>query len=129
MSLLRCPSRSVQDKKGFQKIFCGVKVTLIRSPIWPRGLPLCEDKKKGGLGIRSLAKLNRSFLCKWVWSFANEPNSLGKRVINRKFGEETRGWCSGLLKAVMAMGSGEKLGKNGSLFPLMDSFRLEMEDE
>jgi hypothetical protein len=28
---------------------------------------ICKDKKKGGLGIKNLRKMNISLLCKWWW--------------------------------------------------------------
>ena len=33
---------------------------------------VCTYKKKGGLSVRSLSKLNKALLCKWNWRFSNE---------------------------------------------------------
>ena len=55
---------------------------------------VCSDRKMGGLGIKSLAILNKALLCKWIWRFANERESLWRNVIRWKFGEERGGWCS-----------------------------------
>ena len=38
--------------------------------------------------------LNKALLCKWIWRFANERDSLWRNVILWKFGEERGGWCS-----------------------------------
>ncbi|RVW35452.1 putative ribonuclease H protein [Vitis vinifera] len=57
----------------------------------------CLDKRKDGLGVRCLSTFNRALLCKWTWRFANERDTLWRRVISRKFGEEEGG---GILKRV-----------------------------
>ena len=56
---------------------------------------VCIEKKVGGLGVRGLYKLNRAWLGKWNWRFANEMNSLWRETIRRKFFEMQGGWCSG----------------------------------
>jgi hypothetical protein len=33
---------------------------------------ICKNKKKGGLGIKSIEKMNLSLLCKWWWRLNNE---------------------------------------------------------
>jgi hypothetical protein len=33
---------------------------------------ICRSKKKGGLGIKNLWKMNIALLCKWWWSIENE---------------------------------------------------------
>ena len=52
---------------------------------------VCSDKRKGGLGVRCLSKLNRTLLGKWSWRFTKEKGTLWKQVVNRKFGVEERG--------------------------------------
>ena len=56
------------------------------------GLIFLQRRKKGGLGLRSSFKLNKTLLCKWSWRFANERNALWRNVISSKFGETLRGW-------------------------------------
>ena len=53
---------------------------------------MCTDKRKGGLGIKSFSKMNKALLCKWSWRFANDRNSLWRKVICSKFGETNGGW-------------------------------------
>jgi hypothetical protein len=36
---------------------------------WPK---VCKSKKKGGLGIKDIRKMNLSLLCKWVWKVDRE---------------------------------------------------------
>jgi hypothetical protein len=33
---------------------------------------ICKHKKKGGLGIKDIRKMNLSLLCKWWWKSDNE---------------------------------------------------------
>ena len=56
---------------------------------------VCTNKRKGGLGVRGLQKLNQALLGKWNWRFANEGNALWRETINKKFGEMQVGWCYG----------------------------------
>ena len=37
---------------------------------------ICFDKRDGGLGVKSLSILNKTLLCKCIWRFANERDSL-----------------------------------------------------
>ena len=55
---------------------------------------VCTSKKKGGLGIRSLTKLNTSLLGKWNLRFAVEDNRPWKELIKLKYGLEEGGWFS-----------------------------------
>ncbi|RVW92361.1 LINE-1 retrotransposable element ORF2 protein [Vitis vinifera] len=51
-------------------------------------------KKKGGLGVRNLALMNKALLGKWNWRFATEREVLWKKVISHKYGVEEGGWCT-----------------------------------
>ena len=53
---------------------------------------VCTDKRKWGLGIKIFSKMNKALLCKWNWRFANDRNSLWRKVICNKFGETNGGW-------------------------------------
>ena len=53
---------------------------------------VCTDKRKGGLGIKNLSKMNKALLCKWSWRFANDRDSLRRKIICNKFGEDNGGW-------------------------------------
>ncbi|RVW26389.1 putative ribonuclease H protein [Vitis vinifera] len=53
---------------------------------------ICEDKSKGGLGLRKLVFLNKALLGKWVWRFAIDRDDLWKQVIVAKYGQEGLGW-------------------------------------
>ncbi|RVW49339.1 LINE-1 reverse transcriptase-like [Vitis vinifera] len=49
---------------------------------------VCLEKKKGGLGVRNLALMNKALLGKWNWRFATEREVLWKKVISHKYGVE-----------------------------------------
>ncbi|KAL6346545.1 hypothetical protein AAG906_000163 [Vitis piasezkii] len=53
---------------------------------------ICEDKSKGGLGLRKLVLLNKALLGKWIWRFAYDKDNLWKQVITAKYGQEGHGW-------------------------------------
>ena len=52
---------------------------------------VCTEKKKGGLGLRRFSILNKALMCKWCCRFANERDSLWRKVIRSKFGEDYGG--------------------------------------
>ncbi|RVW32762.1 putative ribonuclease H protein [Vitis vinifera] len=100
-----------------QYISKGGRMTLIRStlssmPIYcmslfqmPRSVSLrLEHKRKGGLGVRSLALLNKALLCKWSWRFAVEREALWRQVISAKYGEEEGGWRSCVVRGSFGVG-------------------------
>ena len=51
---------------------------LERKPYLIKWAIVCSDKKKGGLGVRSLSTLNWALLFKWSWRFAVERETLWK---------------------------------------------------
>ena len=55
---------------------------------------MCTSKEKGGLGIRSLVKLNKSLLEKWNLRLAVEDNPPWKDIIKLKYRLEEGAWFS-----------------------------------
>lgn len=49
-----------------------------------RWTKICKSKKKGGLGIKDIRKMNVSLLCKWFWKLENE-SGLWQEIINFKY--------------------------------------------
>lgn len=47
---------------------------------------VCSSKQNGGLGLRMLVVMNKTLICKWLWRFGVEEDSLWKRVIASKYG-------------------------------------------
>ena len=72
---------------------------------------VCSEKKKGGLGLRRFSILNKALMCKWCWRFANERDSLWRKVIRSKFGEDYGGWSSGEIKGGFGVGLWKEIRK------------------
>lgn len=81
------------------------KPHLIKLPI------VCLNRKKRGLCVRHLSVLNRVLLCKWIWHFSTECDSLWRKVIDLKFGVVIGEWC--LVKLGVAMGLERNLEVKG----------------
>jgi hypothetical protein len=45
---------------------------------------MCKSKKKGGLGIKNLWKMNIGLLCKWWWSLKTQ-NGLWQDIVRVKY--------------------------------------------
>ena len=45
---------------------------------------ICKNKKKGGLGIKNLRKMNVSLPCKWWWKLEKE-DGLWQRIVRYKY--------------------------------------------
>jgi hypothetical protein len=45
---------------------------------------ICKSKKKGGIGIKDIKKMNISLLCKWWWKLDNE-DGLWQDVVRNKY--------------------------------------------
>ena len=69
---------------------------------------ICYDKRDGGLGVRSLSI---TLLCKWIWHFANERDSLLRKVICGTFGEDRGGWCSREVRGAFGTGVWKEIRK------------------
>ncbi|RVX11584.1 LINE-1 retrotransposable element ORF2 protein [Vitis vinifera] len=113
-------------KRKRQFISKGGRMTLIQSTLSRGGAlerkshlvnwdTVCLDKSKGGLGVRRLSILNRALLCKWNWRFANERDTLWRRVISRKFREEEGGWYSKEVREGFGVGFWKDIRKEGVL--------------
>ena len=74
---------------------------------------VCLDKRKGGLGYGNLSLLNKAFLCKWSWCFAKQNGAFWRQVINRKYREEERGWCSSEVRGAYRVGLWKTFKKEG----------------
>ena len=77
---------------------------LERKPHLVNWKTVCLEKNRGGLGVRSLSKMNQALLCKWCWRFANERDPLCILVISTKFGEEDGGWNTSDIKGGYGIG-------------------------
>ena len=55
--------------------------------------------------------LPSTLLCKWCWRFANERDSLWRKVIRSKFGEGFGGWSSGDINGGFGVGLWKEIRK------------------
>ena len=76
---------------------------------------MCTEKIKGGLGLRSLSKLNKALLNKWSWRFANERDSLWRLIISSKFGVASGGWSTGDIRGGYGTGLWKEIRKEWPL--------------
>ncbi|RVX14105.1 putative ribonuclease H protein [Vitis vinifera] len=94
MSIFQIP-RAVRIRlEKIQRDFLWGGGALEQKPHLVRWSIVCDDKGKGGLGVKSLGLFNKALLGKWAWRFANEKTALWNQVIRRKYGEEKGGWRS-----------------------------------
>ncbi|RVW27576.1 hypothetical protein CK203_097514 [Vitis vinifera] len=56
--------------------------------VWDSVEERFRKRKKGGLGVRNLALMNKALLGKWNWRFTIESEALWKQVISHKYGVE-----------------------------------------
>ena len=76
MSLFYMP-RSVRLRlERIQRNFLWGGGALERKPHLVDRSIVCSDKRKGGLGVRNSALLNKALLCKWNWHFTVEREAL-----------------------------------------------------
>ena len=82
---------------------------------------MCTEKRKGGIGIKSFSKMNKALLSKWNWRFANDRNSLWRKVIGSNLVSPLMVGIPTTSEEDMGPVYGRKLGKNGPVFSKMRS--------
>ena len=92
LSLFRMPKIVCSRLEKIQRDFLWGGGNLERKSHLVNWKTVCQEKSRGGLGVRGLSLMNQALLCKWCWRFANERESLWRLVISTKFGEEIGGW-------------------------------------
>ena len=94
MSLVHMPRVVRLRLEKIQRDFLWGGGGLEKKPHLVKWEVVCSDRRKGGLGVRSISNLNRALLGKWSWRFMEEQGTLWKQVISRKYGVEEGGWCT-----------------------------------
>ena len=92
LSLFRMSQKVCIRLKRIQRQFLWGGSTLDKKIPLVRWATVCSEKSKGGIGLKSLYKLNKALLSKWSWRFANEINALWRKANCCKFGESSGGW-------------------------------------
>ena len=91
MSMLQLPQVVSLRLEEIQRDFL-LGWGLEKKPYLVKRFIVCSDKKKGGLVVRCLSKLNKALLGKWSWRFVEEKGTLWNQVISRKY-EVEEGGC------------------------------------
>ena len=88
LSLFRMPVSICYRLEKIQRKFLWSGGSLVKKTHLVNWKTICTKKKKEGLGLRRFSILNKALMCKWCWCFANERDSLWRKVISSKFGED-----------------------------------------
>ncbi|KAL6314020.1 hypothetical protein AAG906_011754 [Vitis piasezkii] len=104
MSLFRMPKSVARRLDKVQRDFLWGGGSEVKKAHLIKWEAICEDKSKGGLGLRKLVLLNKALLGKWVWRLAIDRDDLWKQVIIEKYGQEGHGWRA--KKAIGTIGVG-----------------------
>ncbi|KAE8670566.1 hypothetical protein F3Y22_tig00112124pilonHSYRG00037 [Hibiscus syriacus] len=85
MSLFKIPSSVIAKLNSIMASFLwggGVEAKKIQ---WVNRSTVCVGKNAGGLGFLDISYMNRALLGKWSWRFANDRETMWKKVICCKF--------------------------------------------
>ena len=79
--LIYVPFSFVQTSKteirtNTERLFFLGRGNLDKKPHLVKWSTVCSKKTDGGLSVKGLSKMNKALLCKWIWHFANEKDSL-----------------------------------------------------
>ena len=85
---------------------------------------VCTDKRKGGLGLKSLAILNKALLGKGPWRFANDYGGIWRRLIRTKYGQELHDWRPREAKGPFGVGLWEEILKEADWISKNWKFRV-----
>ena len=116
LSLFRMPASICSRLEKIQREFLWSGNSLAKKTHLVNWKTVCTEKKKGGLGLRRFSILNKALMCKWCWRFANERDSLWRKVIRCKFGEDYGVGAQVTSMEVMGLVCGRKSEKNGPNF-------------
>ena len=111
LSLFRLSVSICSRLEKIQREFMWSGGSLVKKTHLVNWKTVCTEKKKGGLGLRRFSILNKALLCKWCWRFANERDSLWRKVIRCKFGEDYGGWRSGDINGGFGVGLWKEIRK------------------
>ena len=111
LSLFRMPVSICSRLEKIQREFLWSGGSLAKKTHLVNWKTVCTEKKKEGLGLCRFSILNKALMRKWCWRFANERDSLWRKVIRSKFGEDYGGWCSGDINGGFGVGLWKEIRK------------------
>ncbi|CAJ2663797.1 unnamed protein product [Trifolium pratense] len=88
MSFMKMPAQVIKKVTRIQRDFLWGGVNGVKKLSWVKWKVVCQQKKKGGLGIRDLKMTNLSLLLKWRWRLLQRNvTALWKEVLVAKYGD------------------------------------------
>jgi hypothetical protein len=84
MSIYLLPKSIINDMDKVRRTFFWQGGHAKRKYHLVKWIKVCKCKKKGGLGIKSLKKMNLSLLCKWWWKLEIE-DGLWQKIVKHKY--------------------------------------------
>jgi hypothetical protein len=88
MSYMKMPVQLIKKVIRVQREFLWGGVKGGKKLCWVKWKVICQEKRKGGLGVRDIRAVNLSLLTKWRWRLLHvEERSLWKEVLVAKYGD------------------------------------------
>ena len=93
LSCFKCPMSVVRRIEKIQRDFLWNDSVDRRKFHLVKWETVCNPLAQGGLGIRSIEKVNKALLGKWLWRIGDPSNRLWKRIFFCKYRLDNDGWC------------------------------------
>lgn len=103
MSFLPLPKKVANQLSSLQRNFLWGGNLEAKKMAWLQWKVICKSKRAGGLGVKNLLLFNKALLCKWIWRFLVERESLWSRIIRARHGETFSGNKTGWWSKIIAM--------------------------
>ena len=68
------------------------------------------------MGIQKIGLFNQALLGKWLWRFGKEATHLWRQVITTKYGEDSGGWCTRVVRGTHGCGLWKNIRKGANNF-------------
>ena len=68
------------------------------------------------MGIQRIGLFSQALLGKWLWHFGKEVTHLWHQVIETKYGEVSRGWCTRVVRGTHGCGLWKNVRKGANSF-------------
>lgn len=91
LSFMRIPDKVLSMVTRIQREFLWGGVGGGRKVCWVKWRKICQQKSKGGLGVRDVKLVNLSLMAKWKWRILQEDLPLWKVVLRDKYGDSLSG--------------------------------------
>ena len=117
LSLFPMPKVVCSRLEKIQRDFLWSGGNLERKPHLVNWKIVCSKKKRVGLGVRNLSKINQALLCKWNWRFSIDREPIWRIVSNFKFGEMVGRWTTSDIRGGFSTGLWKEIKKTGLPYP------------